>query len=64
MNFAGPTTDTIRKKKKLMLRVARIRGQVEALARALDGEAGCGEDASGGRARLASGGDGEDRPSY
>ena len=34
---------TTRKKKKLMLRVARIRGQVEALARALGGEAECGE---------------------
>jgi FrmR/RcnR family transcriptional regulator, repressor of rcnA expression len=34
---------TIRKKKKLALRVARIRGQVEALARALDGEAECGD---------------------
>jgi DNA-binding FrmR family transcriptional regulator len=34
---------TIRKKKKLVLRVARIRGQIEALARALDGEAECGD---------------------
>ena len=34
---------TIRKKKKLALRVARIRGQVEALARALEGEAECGD---------------------
>jgi DNA-binding FrmR family transcriptional regulator len=34
---------TIRKKKKLAHRVARIRGQVEALARALDGEAKCGD---------------------
>jgi DNA-binding FrmR family transcriptional regulator len=34
---------TIRKKKRLAHRVARIRGQVEALARALDGEAECGE---------------------
>jgi DNA-binding FrmR family transcriptional regulator len=34
---------TIRKKKRLTHRVARIRGQVEALARALDGEAECGE---------------------
>ena len=33
---------TIRKKKRLTLRVARIRGQVEALARALEGEAECG----------------------
>ncbi len=34
---------TIRQKKKLALRVARIRGQVDALARALDGEADCGD---------------------
>jgi FrmR/RcnR family transcriptional regulator, repressor of rcnA expression len=36
-------SDTIRKKKKLAHRVARIRGQVAALARALDGEAECGD---------------------
>jgi DNA-binding FrmR family transcriptional regulator len=34
---------TIRKKRKLAHRVARIRGQVEALARALDGEAECSD---------------------
>jgi DNA-binding FrmR family transcriptional regulator len=34
---------TVRKKKKLTHRVARIRGQVEALARALDDEAECGD---------------------
>ena len=34
---------TIRKKTRLTHRVARIRGQVDALARALDGEAECGE---------------------
>jgi DNA-binding FrmR family transcriptional regulator len=34
---------TIRQKKKLSHRVARIRGQVDALARALDGEAECGD---------------------
>jgi len=34
---------TIGKKKKLAHRVARIRGQVDALARALDGEAECGD---------------------
>ena len=34
---------TIRKKKRLAHRVARIRGQVEALARALNGEAECGD---------------------
>ena len=34
-------THTIRDKLKLMARVRRIRGQVEAIERALDGEAGC-----------------------
>jgi FrmR/RcnR family transcriptional regulator, repressor of frmRAB operon len=34
-------THTIRDKEKLMARVRRIRGQVEAIERALDGEAGC-----------------------
>jgi DNA-binding FrmR family transcriptional regulator len=34
---------TIRKKKKLAHRVARIRGQVEALARALEDEVECGD---------------------
>lgn len=34
---------TIRNKKRLTLRVSRIRGQVEALARALAGDADCGE---------------------
>ena len=32
---------TIREKKKLLARVRRIRGQVEAIERALDSEAGC-----------------------
>src|ERR1700676_224037 len=32
---------TIRGKQKLLARVRRIRGQVEAIERALDGEAGC-----------------------
>ena len=32
---------TIREKQKLLARVRRIRGQVEALERALDSEAGC-----------------------
>ena len=32
---------TIREKKKLLARVRRIRGQVEALERALDAESGC-----------------------
>jgi DNA-binding FrmR family transcriptional regulator len=34
---------TIRKKRRLTHRVARIRGQVDALARALVGEAECGQ---------------------
>jgi DNA-binding FrmR family transcriptional regulator len=32
---------TIREKKKLLARVRRIRGQVEGIERALEGEAGC-----------------------
>lgn len=32
---------TIREKQKLLTRVRRIRGQVEAIERALDSEAGC-----------------------
>ena len=34
-------THTVHEKKKLLARVRRIRGQVEAIERALDGEAGC-----------------------
>jgi len=34
-------THTIRDKQKLLARVRRIRGKVEAIERALDGEAGC-----------------------
>lgn len=34
---------TIENKKKLIARVRRIRGQLEAVERALDGEAGCSE---------------------
>lgn len=34
-------THTIRDKTKLLARVRRIRGQVEAIERALEGEAGC-----------------------
>lgn len=34
-------THTIQRKQKLLTRVRRIRGQVEAIERALDGEAGC-----------------------
>jgi DNA-binding FrmR family transcriptional regulator len=37
----GDMTHTIREKTKLLVRVRRIRGQVEAIERALDGEAGC-----------------------
>jgi len=41
--YTTSVSHTIRQKKKLAHRVARIRGQVEALARALDGEAECGD---------------------
>lgn len=34
-------THTVREKQKLLARVRRIRGQVEAIERALDEEAGC-----------------------
>ncbi|MDT7953068.1 MAG: metal/formaldehyde-sensitive transcriptional repressor [Acetobacteraceae bacterium] len=34
-------THTVRDKSKLLARVRRIRGQVEAIERALDSEAGC-----------------------
>jgi FrmR/RcnR family transcriptional regulator, repressor of frmRAB operon len=34
-------THTIREKQKLLARIRRIRGQVEAVERALDTEAGC-----------------------
>ena len=34
-------THTVRNKQKLLARVRRIRGQVEAIERALDEEAGC-----------------------
>jgi DNA-binding FrmR family transcriptional regulator len=34
-------THTVREKQKLLARVRRIRGQVEAIERALDNEAGC-----------------------
>jgi len=34
-------THTIREKAKLLARVRRLRGQVEAIERALDSEAGC-----------------------
>jgi FrmR/RcnR family transcriptional regulator, repressor of frmRAB operon len=34
-------THTVHEKQKLLARIRRIRGQVEAIERALDGEAGC-----------------------
>jgi DNA-binding FrmR family transcriptional regulator len=34
-------THTIRNKQQLLARVRRLRGQMEAIERALDGEAGC-----------------------
>jgi DNA-binding FrmR family transcriptional regulator len=34
-------TNTVREKQKLLARVRRIRGQVEAIERALESEAGC-----------------------
>jgi DNA-binding FrmR family transcriptional regulator len=37
----GAMTHTLREKAKLLARVRRLRGQVEAIERALDGEAGC-----------------------
>ena len=36
-----PMSHTIHEKQKLLARVRRIRGQVEAVERALDSEAGC-----------------------
>ena len=36
-------THTVREKQKLLARVRRIRGQVEAIERALDAEADCGQ---------------------
>jgi DNA-binding FrmR family transcriptional regulator len=40
MQYDG-MTHTVREKTKLLARVRRIRGQVEAIERALDTEAGC-----------------------
>ena len=34
-------THTVREKRKLLARVRRLKGQVEAIERALDGAAGC-----------------------
>jgi FrmR/RcnR family transcriptional regulator, repressor of frmRAB operon len=39
--YAISVTHTVREKQKLLARVRRIRGQVEAIERALDSEAGC-----------------------
>jgi FrmR/RcnR family transcriptional regulator, repressor of frmRAB operon len=39
--MSWPMTHTIREKQKLLARVRRICGQVEAIERALDSEAGC-----------------------
>ena len=36
-------THTVREKHKLLARVRRMKGQVEAIERALESEAGCGE---------------------
>ena len=41
--YAWAMAHTIREKTKLLNRVRRIRGQVEAVERALDGELGCAE---------------------
>lgn len=41
MLHAGGMTHTVRDRQKLLARVRRIRGQVEAIERALDAEAGC-----------------------
>jgi DNA-binding FrmR family transcriptional regulator len=39
----NPVTHTIREKSKLLARVRRIRGQVEAIERALEEEIGCAD---------------------
>lgn len=43
MVYAAIMAHTIHDKKKLLLRVRRIRGQVEALEKLLEQEAGCSE---------------------
>jgi DNA-binding FrmR family transcriptional regulator len=43
LNVAFPVSHTIREKTKLLNRVRRIRGQVEAVERALEQEIGCGD---------------------
>ena len=42
-NLGEADEHTIREKTKLLNRVRRIRGQVEAIERALEGERGCAE---------------------
>jgi DNA-binding FrmR family transcriptional regulator len=39
--YNGVMTHTIREKHRLLIRVRRLRGQVEAIERALEEEAGC-----------------------
>ena len=39
--YISKMTHTVREKKKLLARVGRIRGQIEAIERALNDEAGC-----------------------
>jgi DNA-binding FrmR family transcriptional regulator len=43
VGYATGVSHTIRGKTKLVRRVARIRGQIDAVARALDADAECGE---------------------
>lgn len=43
VGYANSVSHTIRQKTKLAQRVARIRGQLDAVARALDAEEECGE---------------------
>ena len=42
-DYATGMSHTIRRKRPLLLRVARIRGQLDAVTRALEDEAECGE---------------------
>jgi DNA-binding FrmR family transcriptional regulator len=43
VDYTSGVSHTIRQKKKLLQRLARIRGQVDAVARALEAESECGE---------------------
>ena len=43
MCYLGAMAHTIKKKPKLLARVRRIRGQIEALERALEGDKGCAD---------------------